>query len=110
MIKQVGEALDDVKKGFEQAKLDRISKMRTAREQLAPWVDRANDKEVKDRGREKSLNRALGIVEGLFLAGLLTKKEEFDWRCWCEGYHHQPKLEDEILPPEPPSFDDAIPF
>ena len=105
MIKQVGEAIDDVSKALEQTKLERIEKMRTARERLVPLVDKANDKEVKDRGREKALNRALGVVEGLFLAGLLTADEEFDWRHWCDGDHHLPKLEDES-----PDFDDAVPF
>ncbi len=110
MIKQISQAVADVGTVFEQTKLDRISKMRAAREHLVPLVNRANDKEVKDRGKEKALNRALGVVEGLFLAGLLTKDEDFDWRHWCEGDHHQPKLEDEVRPSEPPDFDDSIPF
>lgn len=109
-MKQVSEAIDDVMKSVDQAKLDRIAKMRIAREQLAPLVNRANDKEVKDRGREKALNRALGIVQGLFLAGLISKGEENDWRHWCDGYLHQPELEDEVQPPESPAFDDVVPF
>jgi len=110
MIRKISEAVDEVSAAFEQTRLDRIEKMRVARERLVPLVSRANDKEVKNRGREKALNRALGVVEGLFLAGLLTKDEERDWEAWCEGYFYRPKLEDEVQPPELSDSNDDIPF